>query len=299
MKKKIFISLIIVALAFAAAGCKSGTRKAAGKPEAEQIKQFEIVELWRTDTTLMTPESVILDRKRDILYVTNLNLEPRKKDGNGFISKMDKNGNIASLRWIEGLSSPKGMGIIGDTLFAADVDEVVVMDIIKGEIIRKIPIEGAGMLNDITTDGKGNLFISDTDRNIIHKYSGGKITEWLSEGLNGPNGLLWEESRLLVASQGGGDFATYDLSTKNRTLLAENIGRGDGIAFTGIQGYYIVTDWEGEIFMVNPDDTRVSLLRTKEAGSNTADIEYISELDLLLVPTFFKNTIAAYTLKQK
>jgi hypothetical protein len=212
---------------------------------------------------------------------------------------MDKNGNITSLRWIEGLSSPKGMGIIGDTLFAADVDEVVVMDINKGEIIRKIPIEGAGMLNDITTDGKGNLFISDTDRNIIHKYSGGKITEWLSEGLNGPNGLLWEESRLLVASQGGGDFATYDLSTKNRTLLAENIGRGDGIAFTGIQGYYIVTDWEGEIFMVNPDDTRVSLLRTKEAGSNTADIEYISELDLLLVPTFFKNTIAAYTLKQK
>jgi len=81
----------------------------------DPIKQFEITEVWRTDTILQTPESVILDKKHDILYVTNMNLEPRKKDGNGFISKMDKTGKITELRWIEGLSSPKGMAIVGDT----------------------------------------------------------------------------------------------------------------------------------------------------------------------------------------
>lgn len=263
------------------------------------IKQFEISEVWRTDTILQTPESVILDTKRDILYVTNMNLEPRKKDGNGFISKMDKTGKIIELRWIEGLSSPKGMAIVGDTLFAADVDEVVLMDINKGEIIRKIPIEGAGMLNDIASDNEGNIYFSDTDRNKIHKYSGGKLTEWLNEDLNGPNGLLYDNNRLLVASQGGNDFATFDQTTKKRTLLTEGVGRGDGIAFTGITGYYIVTDWEGEIFMINPDNSKVSLLRTKEAGSNTADIEYIKEMNLLLVPTFFKNCIVAYKLVEK
>ena len=265
----------------------------------DPVKQFEIVEAWRTDTLLQTPESVILDKKRDILYVTNLNFEPRKKDGNGFISKMDKTGKITELHWIEGLSSPKGMAIVGDTLFAADVDEIVLMDINKGEIIRKIPIKGAGMLNDITSDDRGSLYFSDTDRNKIHKYSGGKVTEWLTSGLNGPNGLLYDGSRLLVASQGGNDFASFDLATKTRTLLTEGVGRGDGIAFTGIPGYYIVTDWEGEIFMVNPDNSKVSLLRTKEAGSNTADIEYIKELNLLLVPTFFKNCIVAYKLVEK
>lgn len=265
----------------------------------DPIKQFEITEVWRTDTLLQTPESVILDKKRDILYVTNMNLEPRKKDGNGFISKMDKTGKITELRWIEGLSSPKGMAIVGDTLFAADVDEIVLMDINKGEIIRKIPIEGAGMLNDIASDNEGNIYFSDTDRNKIHKYSGGKVTEWLTEGLNGPNGLLYDNERLLVASQGGNDFATFDQTTKKRTLLTEGVGRGDGIAFTGITGYYIVTDWEGEIFMINPDNSKVSLLRTKEAGSNTADIEYIKEMNLLLVPTFFKNCIVAYTLVEK
>lgn len=265
----------------------------------DPIKQFEITEVWRTDTILQTPESVILVKKHDILYVTNMNLEPRKKDGNGFISKMDKTGKITELRWIEGLSSPKGMAIVGDTLFAADVDEIVLMDINKGEIIRKIPIEGAGMLNDIASDNEGNIYFSDTDKNKIHKYSGGEVAEWLTEDLNGPNGLLFDNDRLLVASQGGFDFATFDLATKKRTLLTEGVGRGDGIAFTGIPGYYIVTDWEGEIFMINPGNTKVSLLRTKEAGSNTADIEYIKEMNLLLVPTFFKNCIVAYRLTEK
>jgi hypothetical protein len=155
------------------------------------------------------------------------------------------------------------------------------------------------MLNDITSDNEGNLYFSDTDRNKIHKYSGGKVTDWRTEGLNGPNGLLAEQTRILVASQVGHDFAGISVDSGTRTLLADSVGRGDGIAFTGIPGYYIVSDWEGEIFMVNPDKTRTSLLRTKEAGSNTADIEYIREMNLLLVPTFFKNCIVAYKLTEK
>jgi outer membrane protein assembly factor BamB len=295
MKKILFTVLIITAMV----SCKSGNKKAADQPGIFVSKQFEIVEVWRTDTILQTPESVILDKNRDILYVSNLNFEPRKKDGNGFISKMDKTGKITELRWIEGLSSPKGMAIIGDTLFAADVDEIVVMDINKGEIIRKIPVAGAGMLNDMTSDNEGNIYFTDTDANKIHKFSGGILTDWLTEGLNGPNGLLYDGLRLLVASQGGKDFASVDISTKTRTLLTDSVGRGDGIAFTGIPGYYIVTDWEGEIFMINPDNSKVSLLRTKESGSNTADIAYIPEMNLLLVPTFFRNCIVAYRLTEK
>jgi len=292
---KLTITFVIIVIL--SASCKSGSRKPADQDS--QIRHFEIVEAWRTDTTLMTPESVIYDKSRDVLYVTNLNLEPRKKDGNGFISILSKEGKILNLRWIEGLSSPKGMAITGDTLFAADVDEVVVMDINKGQIIRKMPIPGAGMLNDITSDGEGKLYVSDTDANKIYVYSNGRISEWLTEGLNGPNGLLSESGRLLIASQGSSDFTGIDLKTNTRRLLADSIGRGDGIAYTGIPGYYIVTDWSGEIFMINPDKTKVSLLNTKEQQSNTADIEYLQETNLLLVPTFFKNCVVAYKLIAK
>jgi 3-mercaptopyruvate sulfurtransferase SseA len=263
------------------------------------LKKFSLTEVWRTDTVLMTPESVIYDEKRDILYVSNLNFEPRKKDGNGFISRMDKTGKIIDLKWIEGLSSPKGMGISGDILYAADVDEIVAMDITAGKTREKIPVPGAKMLNDITTSSNGDMYISDTDGGKIHKISAGLLTDWLSEGLNGPNGLLTDGERLLVASQGGKDFAAFDMKSKSRTRLADSIGRGDGIIFTGIPGYYIVSDWEGEIFVVNPDNTKVSLLRTKELGSNTADICYLPEQKLLLVPTFFKNCVVAYRVEVK
>jgi outer membrane protein assembly factor BamB len=294
-----YISLIALSLVIVLASCKGGKGNANENEEVIHVRQFELSEAWRSDTLLMTPESVIYDRKRDILYVTNLNFEPRKKDGNGFISRMDLSGKITDLRWIEGLSSPKGMAIVGDTLFAADVDEIVLMDINKGEIIRKIPVAGGLMLNDIASDSEGNIYISDTDANKIYKYSNGVLSVWLTEGLNGPNGLYSEKDRLLVASQGGKDFAAIDLKTKNRTLITDSINRGDGIVFTGVDGYYIVSDWEGEIFQVSRDNSKTSLLRTKEMQSNTADMAYIEELKLLLVPTFFKNSITAYKLTEK
>jgi len=295
MKKLIRILFII---SLVSASCKPGNKKTVDQIKSD-IKQFEITELWRTDTVLMTPESVIYDKSRDNFYVSNLNFEPRKKDGNGFISRLDKGGKITDLKWVEGLSSPKGMAIVADTLFAADVDEVVVINISNGKIIRRIPIAGSKMLNDITSDSEGSLYISDTDANKIHKYSKGTISDWYTDGLNGPNGLLTDGERLLVASQGSGDFVEINIKSGMRKLLADSINRGDGISFTGIPGYYIVSDWSGEIFMINPDNSKVSLLNTIEQKSNTADIEYVPDVNLLLVPTFFKNCLVAYKLVEK
>ncbi len=290
--------LILLSAILMLASCRGGSKKRAA--EADNLpRQLEIVEIWRSDSSLMTPESVIYDRKRDLFYVSNMNMEPRLKDGNGFISKMDRVGNINDLRWIQGLSSPKGMAITGDTLFAADVDELVMMNIVTGEIIEKIPIAGAKMLNDISSDREGNLYIADTDAAKIYRYSDGKVTEWLTEGLNGPNGLLIDGNRLLVASQGSNDFASIDLATKTRTLLTGEITHADGIAYTGIPGYYIVTDWNGEIFLINPDNSKRSLLKTSDKGINSADIEFVPELNLLLVPTFYRNCVVAYFLQYK
>jgi len=296
MKKSIIafsLSVIIIA------GCNSGNRKSSGSSETGLPVQFELTELWRSDTLLTTSESVIYDRKRDILYVTNLNKEPRVKDGNGFISRLSTDGKIIDLKWIAGIHSPKGTGIIGDTLFAADIDELIIVDINNNKIARKVPIEGAGMLNDITTDAEGNVYISDSDANKIYLYSKGAITEWLSTGLNQPNGLLSESGRMLLASMGSKDMVAIDPVSKSLTKLADSLGMADGISYTGKEGYYVVTDWNGEIFMVNPDKTRTSLLNTKAQQLNTADCEYIAEKNLLLVPTFFKNGVIAYRLSEK
>jgi len=291
--KKISITLGFVLLTIVS--CNTGSRK----PDADTNRNFQLTEVWRSDTLLLTSESVIYDWKRDILYVTNLNMEPRLKDGNGFISRLSTDGKIIDLKWITGMHAPKGTAVVGDTLYAADIDELIVVDINKGEIARKVPVQGAGMLNDITSDSNGNLYITDSDANKILKYSNGIMTEWLTTGLNLPNGLLAENDRLLLASMGSMDMVAFDLNSKSVTKLADSLGAADGISYTGVKNYYIVTDWNGEIFMVNPDKTRTSLLKPKDQQVNTADCEYIAEKSLLLVPTFFKNGVIAYRLSEK
>jgi hypothetical protein len=154
------------------------------------------------------------------------------------------------------------------------------------------------MLNDITADDLGNLYISDTDDNKIHKYSGGKVTIWFRDVM-GPNGLLFDGDRMLVASQQANDLSEIDMQTMEHSIIADSLIHSDGIAYTGIPGYYIVTDWEGEISMINHDNSVSSLLSTKGQQMNTADIEFIPEERLLFVPTFFGNQVIAFKLEDK
>ncbi len=263
------------------------------------VKKFELVEVWKTDTLLRVPECVIYDKDNDVVYVSNMNDNPREKDGNGFISRLSTSGEILDLEWVADMSSPKGLGIYDGKLYVSDVDEVIVIDIAKGEIEERIFLEGAKMINDISIDAQGNVYVSDSDNNNIFLISNGEVSNWLSEGLNAPNGLLVDGGRLLVASMGSEDFATVDLATKQITVLADSINKGDGIASVGIPGHFLVTDWFGQVFMVYPDGSKVVLLDTRDQETGAADIDYIPEKNLLMVPTFAKHHVVAYKLEEK
>jgi hypothetical protein len=297
--KNLLTAALVFSLLFSSCGLKKKPAGEASVEDTGNLKQFELVEAWRTDTLFLVPESVIYDRDNDVVYVSNLNYEPRKKDGNGFISKLSTDGEILNLKWVEGLSSPKGMGIFDGKLYVSDVDEVVVIDITAGKIIQRIPVEGAGMLNDITVDDSGNVYVSDTDGNCIFLISNGVVSSWLATGLNAPNGLLIDGERLLLASTGSQDFVAIDLATKEVTMITGGINAGDGIARASIPGHSLVSDWNGEVFLVYPDGRKASLLNTKEKGIGSADIDYIPEKNLLLVPTFYGQNVVAYNLVEK
>ena len=125
--------LLSALMLFSILSCDSGKKTVS----ENQAKNDEITDrssvcklelVWASDTLLRTPESVFFDKGRKVLYVSNVNLNPWEKDGNGFISKMDLEGNIIELKWIVGLSSPTGMGISGSSLYIADTDEIVQAD---------------------------------------------------------------------------------------------------------------------------------------------------------------------------
>ncbi len=297
MIKNKILSVVLLLFLVSCTSQKKKTGEDAG--DATTVKTFELVEVWKTDTLFRVPECVIYDKDNDVVYVSNLNDNPREKDGNGFISRLSTSGEILDLKWVEDMSSPKGLGIYEGKLYVSDVDEVIVIDIAKGEIEDRIVIEGAKMINDISIDSQGNVYVSDSDNNNIFLIVNGVVSNWLSEGLNAPNGVLVDGKRLLLASMGSEDFAAIDLATKEITVLTEGINKGDGIARVSIPGHFLVTDWFGQVFMIYPDGSKVILLDTREAEIGAADIDYIPEKNLLLVPTFAKHHVVAYNLVEK
>ena len=246
--------------------------------------------VWETSCDLKTPESVLFDSEREVIYVANIDGNPTDKDGNGFISILNKNGKEKNLQWITGLNAPKGMAVFENHLFVSDIDELVMIDIKLGKIKARYPAPGAEFLNDVTACMNGKIFVSDMSTAKIHVLDNGKFTVW-TEGkpLESPNGLFAEKGKLYVGDK---NIYEYDIKTKEYKLLIENTGGVDGLE-KNKKGEFVFSNWPGRIFIHRNGET-IKLLDTTEKKINTADIDYDLTNDLILVPTFFDNRIVAY-----
>lgn len=288
-------NLILLATLFAIFSCTHSSKKA-----QEQTKQtdskYKLELLWESDTTLRTPESVLIDRKRNILYVSCVNENPWVEDGNGFISKMDKAGKIIDLRWIKNLNGPKGMGISGNSLFIADINTLVEANIETGAIINKIKIDGTPDINDVSVAADGTVYVSGSGSNTIYKLDN-NILAPIFTGEKGErfNGLYCEKDRMLLLTSNSSLFKEIAWATMEPTIISENMGHGDGIAPVGDDGY-ITTDWGGAINYVSKTGAVTELLNTTLQSENAADADFSIEDQILYVPTFFKNKVKAYKL---
>lgn len=274
---------ILILMSFLLIACSS-------KNEDTKTK-LEIVELWKTESVFKIPECAIYDELSKSVYVSNINENPRQKDGNGFISKISKDGKKVELEWVKGLSSPKGMGLFEGTLYVTDTDEIVAINIEKAEIVKNIPFENVGMLNDITIDNKGKIYTSDMDSNKIYTYYAEEIELWKSN-VEKPNGLFIDGEHLIVASFTSGKLSSYNISNKESVHIGQGLGKADGIIKVDAN-HYVVSDWNGELFSVNNSKIN-SIFDGKPNNVQTADIGFISSDKIILVPTFKDNRLIAF-----
>jgi hypothetical protein len=289
-------SITLMILAILTSCRSSGTRET--KTSTRGGTEWTLSEMWKTDTLMTTCESVRYDQTRNLLFVSCINGNPSDKNRTGFISKLRPDGTIESLNWVSGLNAPKGMGIIGNLLYVADIDQLVIIDIPTAIVIEKLNVEGASFLNDVSIGPDGKVYFTDSDTGYIWIYSNGVMKSWITEGLNRPNGLYVEESRVLLTSSGSEDLKVIDKSTGNIETVTSGIGQGDGIEFTGSAGFYITTSWAGEIFLILPDYSKISLLKTSDQEINSADIGFNTAAQVLYVPTFYNNRVVAYKLER-
>lgn len=253
--------------------------------------------LWETADILTTCESVCYYDDSKTILASCIDGNPTDKDGNGFIAQLTISGEIIMLKWIEGLNAPKGMGIVGNKLYVTDIDRIVVIDVANAVIINEFQVEGARFLNDITISPNGDVYISDMATAKIHRIQKGILETWFtSEEFVNPNGLLYEDKEILVGTRNG----IYSIRIEDQRLwrLIKDTGSIDGLVADG-QGSYIISDWQGKIQLVNTEKDPIILSNTSDKGINAADIDYIQERNILLVPTFSDNRVMAYELIYK
>ncbi|HSH65673.1 MAG TPA: ATP/GTP-binding protein, partial [Bacteroidia bacterium] len=132
-----------------------------------QNKQLE--KLWETDTILKVPESVLLDKEKNIIYFSNIDGQPLDKDMKGSIGTCNTDGKNINNDWVTGLSAPKGMAIYKNQLYVSNIDELVIIDIPTAKIKQHIPVMNAVFLNDVTIDDNGIVYVSDSKTELIHR----------------------------------------------------------------------------------------------------------------------------------
>lgn len=262
-----------------------------------QAQTVTLKPLWESDTTLRTPESVLYDPTQQILYVACINGSPSLENKNSFIAKVGLDGKPIKLHFTENLNSTKGMGILGDKLYVTEMTQVAEIDLATGKILNRYPFPNAKFLNDIAVDSQKKIvYVSDSQNPNVFALATGKVSLLLTGApLQGPNGLLVDDNQLLIGN-GDGSLLAMDPATKQVKTIGKVSGGIDGIVALGNRAY-VVTEWGGKIWHVRADGTTELKQDTSGEKINSADVGYNPKTQVLYVPTFFHNTVKAYSLK--
>lgn len=254
-------------------------------------------------TGFATPESVLYDQAGDAYFVSNINGTPLDKDDNGFISRVTPEGSV-TLKFIDGaadnvtLNAPKGMAVIGDTLFVADIDSVRAFHRSTGAVLGARGVPGASFLNDLAA-ANGVLYVSDSGlkadfssngKDAVYRWEGGKPVAVIkgTDKLHGPNGLYIDGEAIMMVPFGAKGISRIarDGSATEAAILPT--GGLDGIERANDGGWF-VSSWEGQaVYHVTPQGEVHTIIQNMESP---ADIGYDSKRGRLLIPVFNKNTV--------
>ncbi len=294
---KTLFSLSLICLALFACKTETGSNAAAEAESSSPAIAPVLTEKWAA-TGLKTPESVLYDATQNVLYVANINGSPTDKDGNGFISKLNLNGEVVALEWVSGLDAPKGMAISGGKFYVSDIDQLVEIDLASAQITNRHVPGDATFLNDVAAGSDGTIYVSDTRANKLYRLKNGDFEIWLEgEPLDAPNGLFVEGSTLLSGNKN--KVLAIDITTGDIRSFVDSTGTGnitDGLVPDG-KGSYFTSNWQGGTWLIHPENAPLKLLDTSADTINSADLEYIISQRLLLIPTFFDDRVVAYEWK--
>lgn len=232
-------------------------------------------------------------------------------DGRVFVSEIngfgvDGDGQISVIEagqvklFAKGLDDPKGLAIIGQSLYVADNKRILKLAL-SGTKQGQAEVFAAAtafpvtplFLNDLEADLAGNLYVSDSGD---LKGKGGAVYQINAQGqvrllisgqqdnrILAPNGLLMDDTGdvLMVVDFASGILYSYNLATKQLLDIAEGFGGGDGVVHHA-NGSMFVSDWKnGKVFRLDMNGEVTPLAATYQSA---ADIALTKDEKVLMVP---------------
>src|SRR3989441_2593823 len=264
----------------------------------------------------LTPESVLDDSAQDIYFVSNINGGPLTKDNNGFISRLRPDGAIEVLKFIEGgrggvtLNAPKGLAVLGDTLWVTDIDVVRAFNARTGAPVDSVKLDslGAVFLNDLAIAPNGAIYVTDTGirfddvGNVLHPgpdrvFRVGpdrKVTVAVrGDTLGRPNGIALDPvgKRFVIVEFGGRSLLAWKPEDKAPSVIAKGPGGFDRVVIAG--GKILVSGWNDSTVSSYETGQEVKLI-TGIPGP--ADIGYDAKRNRVLIPVFPGNRVEIWQL---
>jgi sugar lactone lactonase YvrE len=266
-------------------------------------------------------ECFLYDPIEDLYLVSNVNPHgkpPFFEKNDGYITKVSPDGKVVAAKWIEGgkekvtLRAPKGMALMDDKLYVADIDTVRIFDRRSGAPAGEVRIPGALFLNDAAATPDGRIVVSDTGfkasingglekggGDAVYAIDRTKKVTTIAKGtdLGQPNGLLAISDKIWVVTWGTGELYSLDANGVNgKKADAQTLPKGqlDGIVSIG-GGDLLISSNEGrEIFRGKPGGEFRSVITDVESP---ADIGYDDKRMRVLVPLIEKSEVRVYDIR--
>lgn len=261
-----------------------------------------------------SPSAIIFDEKRDVYWVSNLDTEGAEPGG--FISRLDPEGVISTLNFIDArqpnvkLESPHGLAVSDEFLFVADVHAIRKFRAADGEPSGTIEIPDAEYLSDIAVAADGTLYatdvggdpamasVPDTGRDAVFQITASGQVSVVAQRpeLGGPQALLANQSGLWITCTGTNqllllipDASGAPVADAGRLDLPLRAPRG--IAAMPDGSFLISSAVDGAVYRGLPEGPFQAVVTGLESP---ADLDYDPRRKRLLIPLLTGHAVAVF-----
>lgn len=218
-------------------------------------------------TGFQNPYGIVVDPSTNFIYVSNVNGDMTERDDNGSISRLKGDGSIDNIRFIDGaakeidLHAPKGMAIVGATLYVADIEKLHAFDLATGKLLFDVNFGALPVQHfyDVSTGPDEALYLSDGPGNTIYRVDVPRLHEVTTlvsgEILGLPHGICWFPARqvFVVAGAGSGQVKVFDKSGKPQPAPAIFLKTLEGITADSTGNLYVASSELSAVFKIGPN----------------------------------------------